>query len=118
MKVRWDVIKLPMFQGGLNIINPKTQVEALLTKLVVGVYCQVRSFGKIYYKDVQTCYNYKAKLASQCLQILIGCLELLNLGKSRHLVGIILWMHGGTCETWFDQKKVELLGGSVSITII
>lgn len=34
-KVKWDSITLPLSNGGLGIINPKTQLEALLTKLLV-----------------------------------------------------------------------------------
>ncbi len=34
-KVKWDFITLPIYKGGLDIIDPKAQVEALLAKLVV-----------------------------------------------------------------------------------
>ncbi len=34
-KVKWDTLTLPIAKGGLGIINPKTQSEALLTKLLV-----------------------------------------------------------------------------------
>ncbi len=35
MKVRWDTLVLPTTKGGLGIIDPKTQSEALLAKLLV-----------------------------------------------------------------------------------
>jgi len=35
MKVKWDFITLPIYKGGLGIIHPKTEAEALLAKLVV-----------------------------------------------------------------------------------
>jgi hypothetical protein len=34
-KVKWDTISLPISKGGLGIIDPKTQSEALLAKLLV-----------------------------------------------------------------------------------
>jgi hypothetical protein len=34
-KVKWDTIALPTAQRGLGIINPKTQSEALLAKLLI-----------------------------------------------------------------------------------
>jgi hypothetical protein len=34
-KVKWDTLTLPIAKGGLGIINPKTQSEALLAKLLV-----------------------------------------------------------------------------------
>jgi hypothetical protein len=34
-KVKWDTLTLPTTQGGLGIIDPKTQSEALLAKLLV-----------------------------------------------------------------------------------
>jgi hypothetical protein len=34
-KVKWDTLVLPTPQGGLGIIDPKTQSEALLAKLLV-----------------------------------------------------------------------------------
>ncbi len=34
-KVKWDTLVLPISQGGLGIIDPKTQSEALLAKLLV-----------------------------------------------------------------------------------
>ncbi len=34
-KVRWDTLTLPIAKGGLGIIDPKTQSEALFTKLLV-----------------------------------------------------------------------------------
>jgi hypothetical protein len=34
-KVKWETLVLPISQGGLGIINPKTQSEALLAKLLV-----------------------------------------------------------------------------------
>ncbi len=34
-KVKWDTLTLPIAKGGLGIIDPKTQSEALLTKLLV-----------------------------------------------------------------------------------
>jgi hypothetical protein len=34
-KVKWDTLVLPTAQGGLGIINPKSQFEALLAKLMV-----------------------------------------------------------------------------------
>jgi hypothetical protein len=34
-KVRWDTLTLPIAKGGLGIIDPKTQSEALLAKLLV-----------------------------------------------------------------------------------
>jgi len=34
-KVKWDMLALPTAQGGLGIINPKTQSKALLAKLLV-----------------------------------------------------------------------------------
>jgi hypothetical protein len=34
-KVKWDMLALPTAQGGLGIIDPKTQSEALLAKLLV-----------------------------------------------------------------------------------
>jgi hypothetical protein len=34
-KVKWDTLVLPIAQGGLGIIDPKTQSEALLAKLLV-----------------------------------------------------------------------------------
>jgi len=34
-KVKWDTLMLPTAQGGLGIIDPKTQSEALLAKLLI-----------------------------------------------------------------------------------
>jgi hypothetical protein len=34
-KVKWDTLVLPTFQGGLGIIDPKSQSEALLAKILV-----------------------------------------------------------------------------------
>jgi hypothetical protein len=34
-KIKWDTLALPTTQGGLGIIDPKTQSEALLAKLLV-----------------------------------------------------------------------------------
>jgi len=34
-KVKWDMLSFPISKGGLGIIDPKTQSEALLTKLLV-----------------------------------------------------------------------------------
>jgi len=34
-KVKWDTLMLPTTQGGLGIIDPKTQSEALLAKLLI-----------------------------------------------------------------------------------
>jgi hypothetical protein len=34
-KVKWDTLALPIAPGGLGIINPKSQSEALLAKLFV-----------------------------------------------------------------------------------
>jgi hypothetical protein len=34
-KVKWETLILPTSQGGLGIIDPKTQSEALLAKLLV-----------------------------------------------------------------------------------
>ncbi len=34
-KVKWETLVLPTSQGGLGIINPKTQFEALLVKLFI-----------------------------------------------------------------------------------
>jgi len=34
-KVKWDTLTLPIAKGGLGIIDPKTQSEALLAKLLV-----------------------------------------------------------------------------------
>jgi len=34
-KVKWDMLVLPTSQGGLGIIDPKSQLEALLAKLLV-----------------------------------------------------------------------------------
>jgi hypothetical protein len=34
-KVKWDTLTLPTAQGGLGIIDPKTQSEALLAKLLI-----------------------------------------------------------------------------------
>jgi hypothetical protein len=34
-KVKWDSLTLPLFSGGLGIIDPKAQSEALLAKLLV-----------------------------------------------------------------------------------
>ncbi len=34
-KVKWETLVLPTSQGGLGIIDPKTQSEALLTKLLI-----------------------------------------------------------------------------------
>jgi len=34
-KVRWDTLVLPASQGGLGIIDPKSQSEALLAKLLI-----------------------------------------------------------------------------------
>jgi len=34
-KVKWNTLALPIAQGGLGIIDPKTQSEALLAKLLV-----------------------------------------------------------------------------------
>ncbi len=34
-KVKWDMLTLPTAQGGLGIIDPKTQSEALLAKLLI-----------------------------------------------------------------------------------
>jgi hypothetical protein len=34
-KVKWETLVLPTTKGGLGIINPKTQSEALLTKLLI-----------------------------------------------------------------------------------
>jgi hypothetical protein len=33
-KVKWETLVLPIPQGGLEIIDPKTQLEALLAKLL------------------------------------------------------------------------------------
>jgi hypothetical protein len=35
MKVKWDFFTLPIYEGGLGIIDLKVQTEALLAKLVV-----------------------------------------------------------------------------------
>jgi hypothetical protein len=35
VKVKWETLVLPIPQGGLRIIDPKTQSEALLAKLLV-----------------------------------------------------------------------------------
>ncbi len=35
VKIKWDFITFPIYKGGLGIIDPKAQVEALLAKLVV-----------------------------------------------------------------------------------
>jgi hypothetical protein len=48
VKVRWDVMTLPMSQGGLTIIDPKTQAKALLAKLVVWGL----SLGEELWKDL------------------------------------------------------------------
>ncbi len=34
-KVKWDTLAFPSPQGGLGIIDPKTQSEALLAKFLV-----------------------------------------------------------------------------------
>jgi hypothetical protein len=34
-KVKWETLILPTSQGGLGIIDPKTQFEALLAKLLI-----------------------------------------------------------------------------------
>jgi len=34
-KVKWDTLTLPIAKGGLGIIDPKTQLEALFAKLLV-----------------------------------------------------------------------------------
>jgi hypothetical protein len=34
-KVKWDMLALPITQGGLGVIDPKSQSEALLAKLFV-----------------------------------------------------------------------------------
>jgi hypothetical protein len=34
-KVKWDFLTLPLSSGGLRIIDPKAQSEALLTKLLM-----------------------------------------------------------------------------------
>ncbi len=34
-KVKWETLVLPTSQGGLEIIDPKTQSEALLAKLLI-----------------------------------------------------------------------------------
>jgi hypothetical protein len=34
-KVKWDTLSLPTTKGGLGIIDPKTQSEALLAKLLI-----------------------------------------------------------------------------------
>jgi hypothetical protein len=34
-KVKWDTLVFPISHGGLGIIDPKTQSEALLAKLLV-----------------------------------------------------------------------------------
>ncbi len=34
-KVKWDILTLPISKGGLGIIDPKTQSEALLAKLLI-----------------------------------------------------------------------------------
>jgi len=34
-KVKWDMLSFPISKGGLGIIDPKTQSEALLAKLLV-----------------------------------------------------------------------------------
>jgi hypothetical protein len=34
-KVKWDTLTLPITKGRLSIIDPKTQSEALLAKLLV-----------------------------------------------------------------------------------
>jgi len=34
-KVKWETLVLPTSQGGLGIIDPKTQSEALLAKLLI-----------------------------------------------------------------------------------
>jgi len=35
VKVKWETLVLPTSQGGLGIIDPKTQLEALLAKLLI-----------------------------------------------------------------------------------
>jgi hypothetical protein len=35
VKVKWDMITLLVFKGRLGIIDPQTQTEALLAKLIV-----------------------------------------------------------------------------------
>jgi hypothetical protein len=35
VKVKWDFFTLRIYKGGLGIIDPKVQTEALLAKLVV-----------------------------------------------------------------------------------
>jgi hypothetical protein len=34
-KVKWATLALPIAQGGLGVIDPKSQLEALLAKLLV-----------------------------------------------------------------------------------
>jgi len=34
-KVKWNTLALPTTKGGLRIIDPKTQLEALLAKLLI-----------------------------------------------------------------------------------
>jgi hypothetical protein len=41
-KVKWDSLTLPLFNGGLGIIDPKAQSEALLVKLLVKRTCPRR----------------------------------------------------------------------------
>jgi hypothetical protein len=45
-KVKWDSLTLPIPNGGLGIIDPKAQSEALLTKLLVRGLAPGESHGK------------------------------------------------------------------------
>jgi hypothetical protein len=47
-KVKWDTLTLPPFDDSLGIIDPKTQSEALLAKLLV----QGLSFGGKPWKEI------------------------------------------------------------------
>ncbi|CAM6017328.1 unnamed protein product [Sphagnum balticum] len=38
-KVKWDTLAFPTSKGGLGIIDPKTQLEALLAKLLIRGLC-------------------------------------------------------------------------------
>jgi hypothetical protein len=47
-KVKWDSLTLPSSSGGLRIIDPKAQSEALLAKLLVKRLSPVVNLGRRY----------------------------------------------------------------------
>ncbi len=52
-KVKWDMLALPTAQGGLGIIDPKTQSEPLLAKLLVLWRRTLEGIGEAQSRPVQ-----------------------------------------------------------------